>query len=67
MRWKRLRPADGTTRERRAFLWRPKTIGGETRWLETAQWEEKCYVFDSRLTGKYDHHSWKTIRWLGGQ
>lgn len=40
MRWHypRLRPGD--TRTRRKFLWWPKRIGMEARWLECASWTE---------------------------
>lgn len=37
----RLRPVPFETRIVTRFLWFPKTIGCETRWLETATWEEE--------------------------
>lgn len=40
MRWNAELPEVGETRKRRKFLWWPKTINGETRWLEVARWEE---------------------------
>lgn len=30
----------GSTRIRRGFLWMPRTIQGQTRWLEGAMWEQ---------------------------
>lgn len=36
MRWKQ--PLEGQRDVRRSFLWWPKTIDGETRWLERASW-----------------------------
>ena len=42
MKWtKHPEPKHGDVRVRRGFLWFPQTIGGETRWLEVATWEEK--------------------------
>lgn len=35
-----LPPKLGDTRRFSRFLWFPKTIGRETRWLERAEWEE---------------------------
>lgn len=37
----RLRTVPFETRIITRFLWFPKTIGCETRWLETATWEEE--------------------------
>lgn len=37
---RRKAPAVGTKRHRRRFLWFPKTIQHETRWLEVAAWVE---------------------------
>jgi hypothetical protein len=39
MRFKYKEYEDGEKRIRSGFLFIPKTIGGETRWLETATWE----------------------------
>lgn len=56
MRWRaEPKPKDGEERVISAFLWWPRTIGGETRWLETAswrQWLEACF-FDE----------WRDMRW----
>lgn len=43
MRWTKPKPpTEGECRLRRAFLWFPKTIDRETRWLERATWTEKA-------------------------
>lgn len=39
MRWKR--PRHESERTVTAFLWLPKRIGDETRWLERATWLER--------------------------
>lgn len=36
-------PKDGARRRRGAFLFLPKQIAGETRWLEFAKWIEVYY------------------------
>jgi hypothetical protein len=42
MRWKKKpEPKIGDRRIRARFLFWPKTILGETRWLEWAKWEEE--------------------------
>jgi len=37
------RPHYGTTRKRTKFLWWPKRIWNETRWMERASWREEWY------------------------
>ena len=62
MRWKKHQPpVDGTLRVRNEFLWFPKTIGDETRWLETAEWEERYRIYHG-----YDGFEkwWETTRWV---
>ena len=46
----------GEMRERTAFLFLPKRIGYETRWLEHATWRE--YHSPSNLTG------WEPLEWI---
>jgi hypothetical protein len=47
MRWKeKPRFNNGDRRLRTAFLFFPKTINGETRWLETASWIEKYFMWE---------------------
>lgn len=62
MRWKKKTPTeDGTLRTRTGFLWFPKTIGDETRWLETAEWEERHHVYHG-----YDgmERWWEETQWV---
>lgn len=57
-------PKDRTKRERRGYLWFPKRIGNETRWLEAAAWEEEVMHWISALTKKDLYWTWETTRWL---
>lgn len=57
-------PKDGTKRERGGYLWFPKRIGNETRWLEAAAWEEEVMHWVSALTKKDLYWTWETTRWL---
>lgn len=50
MRWGGNPPKFGQHRHRSGFLWLPKTIQGETRWLEFADWQE-TYQVDFRSMG----------------
>ena len=40
MRWRKKVLEEGETRVKRGFLFFPKTINNETRWLEYATWRE---------------------------
>lgn len=58
MRWKRTKP--GTERIICRFLWLPKTINFETRWLEYACIKQRY---------RRDHYTdwirtWKSIDWV---
>jgi hypothetical protein len=55
MRWTKHIPEDGALRKVTGFLWFPKTIGLETRWLEHANWLD-CYC---------SIYGWGAWRWLG--
>ena len=55
MRWKH--PQKFDLRTKTAFLWLPKRIYGETRWLETATWEEQ---FNYTRGG----YAWKPRWWV---
>lgn len=64
MRWKKkMKPkyVEGHKRTVTRFLWIPKTIGHETRWLETASWVEKfvdaTYISDGTAY-------WSEVRWI---
>lgn len=35
-------PKEGDTRTRTGFLWLPKKLSGEWRWLERATWKQVC-------------------------
>ena len=49
MHWGQKNPENWTHRTRTAFLWLPKNIKGEMRWLETATWQEHYYgIFSGR-------------------
>ena len=48
------------TRIRSGFLWIPKTLGNETRWMEHATWEE---VYEANIVDQY----WQETRWIGGE
>lgn len=56
MKW--ANPQHGDTRVRKGFLWFPRTIGRETRWLEKAVWEEHFWT-----TPDHDR-VWLNVRWL---
>lgn len=61
MRWKVTPPIKHSVGQERSvtrFLWLPKTIGFETRWLETASWRES-YI--ANIDGP---NFWEPIEWL---
>lgn len=60
---KKTRPSSGSTRRVTKFLCFPKRIDGETRWLETATWEEEwgVPVFDE---GYGPRGFWCATRWV---
>ena len=45
MRFARTQPDQGDLRDYSRFLWLPKTIKYQTRWLEHASWTERCELF----------------------
>ena len=52
MRWASTELVAGETRNRKIFLFFPKTLRGETRWLETAV-----------IVEMYSHHSkWSSLK-----
>jgi len=58
MRWKRTPHLKyGTHRTRTAFLWLPKNIHREVRWLQWATWQETFYY-----TARYEF--WYPDRWI---
>lgn len=61
---KKLPPKEGDHRTREGFLWFPKMIAGEYRWLEKATWEQVCepqYSYD--LEGAHRTLRWVNTRW----
>jgi len=50
-------PDNKEIRKRDNFLWFPKTIDYQTRWLERAKWKE-IYTW----TG--DRYVWKILEWV---
>jgi hypothetical protein len=55
MRWKQAQFS--RVRIRSGFLFFPRCIGGERRWLERATWEQK---YCPSYTGEY----WEDTRWI---
>lgn len=56
-------PDEGTRRSRSGFLFLPKGIAGEVRWLERATWiEEVCYWYGPH-SGRYRGWTWESIQW----
>ena len=51
-----IHPVQGEQRKRKEFLLLPRTIGRETRWLETAEWIEE-------YGENYVDAGWNAIRW----
>jgi hypothetical protein len=58
-RVKENRPGD--TRTKRGFLWFPKWIGEEIRWLERAGWKQ-IYL----PTGHWGALEWSDLAWTDG-
>jgi hypothetical protein len=61
MRWQQKKWKEGDTwyYNRKVFLFFPKTIGEETRWLEWAEWQEVWAE-----TKSIDPIEWQPIKWL---
>jgi hypothetical protein len=67
MRWKnKIIPKEGDVRERNEFLLFPKTINGETRWLEFAMYRQvlKLQKGDMRDMVDSDLWYWKNLDWI---
>lgn len=47
----------GTIKNVTKFLWTPKLIGGEIRWLETATWEQ-IWKVDFNGCGRWVIRKW---------
>lgn len=69
MRWKKYTKPElkqGHVKYKTKFLLRPKTIGGETRWLETATIRYEVFlvpVVSKRLTTRYALQ-WRDTEWV---
>ncbi len=71
MRWTHKTPKCGDYRFIRGFLFLPKRIGNETRWLEFALWEEHYGGIVKRPDDKSKYlytgvYKWRPTEWLGG-
>jgi hypothetical protein len=58
-------PSIGDTRERQGFLFSPRRIDGEWRWLENAAWIEE-FVREVRpdVVGQMANYAyWRPIKW----
>ena len=53
MRSLKAQPRLGAIRQVRGFLWKPKRVSNETRWLEIAVWKEK-----------WNGGKWSPIAWV---
>jgi hypothetical protein len=66
MRWKKkdcgISPNVGDNRARRGFLFFPKTIDGETRWLEYAYWVQT--LVKRNIWGNGRRHFWDPVGFL---
>ena len=57
------RNLNGTTRQKTAFLWFPKEISHDVRWLEVATWEEEYYTWRGTLSYVL-YGEWVATRWV---
>lgn len=55
------KPELGDERVLSGFLWLPKAVQNETRWLVTARWRER-YVWTGR--GARERKAWRAVRWI---
>jgi|APSaa5957512622_1039677.scaffolds.fasta_scaffold23328_5 hypothetical protein len=64
MRWRHTPPppsVEGAKRTREGFLWLPRRIGDETRWMEPARWEQEV---GKLYKGECWYLGWVDTRWL---
>lgn len=60
MRFKRPVPKDGEERVVTKFLWLPKNLNQEMRWLEKAKWRQRAFHF----TNGYGYfYEWRDVSW----
>ena len=61
MRWKSERPSQGDIKfKRNRFLWFPKKIGNEVRWLEKASWSDQYHY-------NWSEGYWISEKWLSNK
>lgn len=63
MRYPARRLETGQCRFREAFLFLPKTINGETRWLEYVAWWEMFESTYANYDVIFDSNKWKPLKW----
>ena len=69
MKWKKKKksytpsPSHGDLRTVRKFLWFPKTIDEETRWLCFGTYEQKYYVIQGKATVSHPERTWGCRWW----
>jgi len=62
-------PKDGSLREKTSFLFLPKKIGHETRWLEVATWVEEFKATEHKYSIELDwegivpKNKWEAVQW----
>lgn len=75
MRYKYKTAAIGDERIVEGFLWLPKCISNEWRWLEFAKWREKTIYYNPQPIPWYTPvlpkektvcFRWAVVEWLGG-
>lgn len=65
MRWNRKYFAEGQLRKRKKFLFVPRMIGQECRWLEFAVIEEVAYLkYCQSIHGYHYKQAWKESRFV---
>ena len=71
MGWRSRARELGARRTKCRFLWWPKTIGGETRWLEHAEWEQVWAEYLSwdcgpgaPALGPITRVGWRDVKWV---
>lgn len=57
-------PQEGETRICKAYLWLPKRIGDEWRWLETATWRQEYRALHVLVPERNCLNSWTTLHWV---
>ena len=61
MRWKAAVVRTGATQQRNGFLFFPKRIGNDIRWLERASWVVRAESWYDGTSGGF---RWESVRWI---